>query len=136
MLPLSVTFSENKYSVYECSQEMARSFIPRATHFFVLIQTQDSCCTIITESEDSLESIRAEHDWVRLSIGGEIPFTASGVLASILDPLARKTISFLVISSFATDHIFLKSADLDEAQETLREAGIQVRKEISALNNR
>ncbi len=57
-----------------------------------------------------------------LKLSGPFPFTATGVLASVVGPLARAGISVLAVSSFDTDHLLVKRETLGRAIEVLAEA--------------
>jgi hypothetical protein len=58
---------------------------------------------------------RAERGWAMLKLAGPFPFTATGVLASVLAPLARAGISVFAVSTFDTDYVLVKRDDLARA---------------------
>jgi uncharacterized protein len=69
------------------------------------------------------DGVRCERDWRCLQIAGPIPFTALGVLASLVQPLAEAGIGVFAISTFDTDYLLVKATDLARASEALRKKG-------------
>lgn len=57
---------------------------------------------------------------------GPIPFETTGVLDSVLAPLARAKVSVFVFSTFDTDYFMVMSRDLERAIDTLVDAGHEV----------
>jgi putative acetyltransferase len=69
------------------------------------------------------QGIPCERGWRCLRVAGTIPFSVVGVLASLTAPLAEAGISVFAISSFDTDYLLVKSADLGRAVDVLRRRG-------------
>lgn len=67
--------------------------------------------------------VRAETGWRALVLEGPIPFAQTGVLASLAAPLAEARIGLFVVSTYDTDLVLVKEADLERAVVTLRAAG-------------
>jgi len=67
-------------------------------------------------------SVKQEAGWRLLKLRGPFSFTETGILSSVLDPLAFSRISILAMSTFDTDYVLVKSADLEAALRTLRNA--------------
>jgi hypothetical protein len=65
----------------------------------------------------------AEKGWVALKLEGPFPFSVTGVLASFLQPLADAQIPIFAISTFDTDFVLIKAADVREALKGLAAAG-------------
>jgi len=66
--------------------------------------------------------VRCEPGWRCLRLVGPIPFTAVGVRASLLAPLADAGVGIFAVSTFDTDYLLVKDRDLDQAVEALRAA--------------
>lgn len=64
-----------------------------------------------------------ERGWRALELEGPIPFGLTGILASVLDPLAAAGIGIFAFSTFDTDYILVKSADIAPAIAALRDVG-------------
>jgi hypothetical protein len=78
--------------------------------------------------EESLipPDIPRESGWRALKVDGPLAFELTGVLSSLLSPLAQAGISIFALSTFDTDYILVKAACLNQAVEALRRAGHQV----------
>jgi hypothetical protein len=72
------------------------------------------------------EGAVVEAGWRALTVSGPLDFDLVGVLAGLTTPLARAGISVFVLSSFDTDHLMVRSADLEKAVVTLTEAGYRL----------
>ena len=70
--------------------------------------------------------INTESGWVAAEVEGPLPFTATGILSSILQPLASQDISVFTISTFTTDLILLKQENVETAARVLKSAGHRV----------
>ena len=90
---------------------------------FVNITFTDDELAVICEAERVPASVRAERDWRILKLVGPFPFTAVGVLASLVTPLARAGISLLSITTYDTDYLLVKSSVFDDAVSVLVAAG-------------
>ncbi len=73
--------------------------------------------------------VKAEAGWRVLRLRGPFAFTETGILSSVLDPLAFSRISILAVSTFDTDYVLVKGAALEAALRTLRHAGHTVETE-------
>lgn len=72
------------------------------------------------------KGIPCEKDWRCLQLAGPIPFSTVGVLSSIIQPLADAGISVFAISTFDTDYLLVKAADLQRTIDALRQSGHSV----------
>lgn len=89
---------------------------------FSVTRTADEL-SIVCEQPLVPEGVRSERDWHCFRVAGEMPFTMVGVLASLVGPLADEGISVFAVSTFDTDYVLVKEADLERAQQALRQAG-------------
>lgn len=67
--------------------------------------------------------IRHEPGWLAFRVEGPLDFGLTGVLASLLEPLARAKVSIFALSTFDTDYILVKAAQADTAARALEAAG-------------
>jgi hypothetical protein len=61
------------------------------------------------------EGVRCERGWRCLRAAGAIDFSAVGVLASLLTPLAVGGVSAFAVSTFDTDHLLVREGNLGRA---------------------
>lgn len=67
-----------------------------------------------------------ESGWRLLSVRGPLPFMLTGIIAALSSELAAAGIALFTLSTFDTDHLLVRSTDLDRAVTTLRAAGHDV----------
>ncbi len=70
--------------------------------------------------------VKQERGWRLLKLAGPFEFTATGILSSVLEPLARAGISSLAVATFDADYILVKADRLDTAAQALRAAGHRI----------
>jgi hypothetical protein len=67
--------------------------------------------------------VHCESGWRCLRVAGAMPFTLVGVLAALTTAVARAGVGVFAVSTFDTDYLFIKAADLPRAVAGLRTAG-------------
>jgi uncharacterized protein len=65
------------------------------------------------------QGVRCEYGWRAFRIVGTIDFALTGVLASVLEPLAEAKVGIFALSTFDTDYILVRSEQLDLARAAL-----------------
>jgi hypothetical protein len=68
----------------------------------------------------------SERGWSCLRVAGPLAFSAVGMLASLIEPMARAGIPVFVVSTFDTVYLLIKAGDFDRAVVELRQAGYTV----------
>jgi hypothetical protein len=79
--------------------------------------------SIICSSEAVPFDSSHESGWRLLRMTGPFPFDLTGILTSVLTPLAAADVGILAISTFNTDYILVKHTRLGVAVTALRAAG-------------
>lgn len=64
-------------------------------------------------------NLRSEGPWRAFEIEGPIDFALTGVLASVLDPLAEAGLGIFALSTFDTDWILVRAEKIAAAQAAL-----------------
>lgn len=90
--------------------------------FFSITRTEDEL-SIVAAEERVPPGLACEWGWVCFKVEGPIDFSLTGVLASILNPLAEAGVSIFAISTYDTDYVLVKEEKLKEAQGALKSAG-------------
>ena len=72
------------------------------------------------------EGVQAETGWRALALRGPIDFGLTGVLASLLVPLADAEVSIFALSTYDTDLVLVKERQLAPAVRAIRAAGAVV----------
>jgi uncharacterized protein len=83
--------------------------------------------SIVCESKYAPSSVRAEKGWRCLKLEGPFPFAMTGVLASVLGPLAEAKVSIFAISTYDTDYVMVKEKAVARAIKALRTEGHEVK---------
>lgn len=75
---------------------------------------------------ERLDAQRVEPGWRLLTVRGPLEFSLTGIMAMLAGTLAAAGVGLFALSSFDTDHVLVKAADLDRATAAFREAGHEV----------
>jgi hypothetical protein len=94
---------------------------------FVSVTRTPDELSVVCLADAAPDGVRCEKGWRRLRVAGELDFALVGVLASLMAPLAEAGVSVFVVSTFDTDYLLVKDADLARAVEALKAAGHTVR---------
>lgn len=90
--------------------------------FMSLTRTEEELSVVCPASVVPPET-KQETGWRMFQLAGPIDFALTGVLASILDPLARAGIGIFALSTFNTDFVLVKGGQVAAAIQALRAAG-------------
>lgn len=83
--------------------------------------------SVVWESRLITEGYEAREDgWKCLKVEGKLDFSLTGILASIVNPLAEARISIFALSTFDTDYVLVKEEQLSRAKEVLAQAGFAI----------
>ena len=82
--------------------------------------------TVVCPEENVPAGITCNKSWCCLQVGGVLDFSATGILSSLSDPLAREGIPVYTLSTYSTDLILIKEKDLPRALRALSGAGHRV----------
>ena len=67
--------------------------------------------------------VHCQRDWRCFRVAGTLPFAAVDILASLVGPLARASISVFVVSTYDTDYLLVNANDSDRARDVLKAGG-------------
>jgi len=93
--------------------------------FFSITRTLDELSVVCAEPVIP-EGITSEKGWRCLKVHGPLDFSLTGILSSLLHPLAKANISVFALSTYDTDYVLVKAIDLERAKAVLLEEGIKV----------
>jgi len=96
---------------------------PPGAALWCAARTQDELSIVCPES-DAPARARVEPGWAALALAGPFALEGeTGILASVLDPLAAAQVSIFALSTFDTDYVLVHARALPAAAATLRAAG-------------
>jgi hypothetical protein len=90
--------------------------------FYSLTKTSEEL-SIVCEQKNVPTNIKQESNWRAMKVVGPLDFSLTGILASLAQPLAQAKISIFAISTFDTDFILVREANLLDAMKILSLAG-------------
>jgi uncharacterized protein len=90
---------------------------------FRSVTRTDNEVSVVCRDHDVPEGESVDRGWTVLEVMGPLDFSLSGVVASLVGPLAESDVPIFVISTFESDYVLVRSADLARAADALEEAG-------------
>jgi uncharacterized protein len=93
--------------------------------FIAIARTPDELSIVCAEASVPAE-VQAERPWRAFMVAGPLDFALTGILAAIATPLAEAGVPIFAISTFDTDYVLVRAADVSRATKALRTAGHRV----------
>lgn len=121
-MPLKLRLLRETFAVCRLSPEAAVPDWAGAGSFFSVTRTPDEL-SIVSPDSHVPKGILAERGWRCIKIQGPLPFSLTGVLASLVAPLAEAKVSVFAFSTYDTDYVLVKEAALDAALSALARSG-------------
>ena len=79
--------------------------------------------SVVCRDYDVPEGESVDRGWTVLETIGSLDFSLTGVISSLVAPLAAAEVPIFVISTFESDYVLVRSADLARAADALESAG-------------
>ena len=126
MRKLVVDVRPGAYAVFRlpAGQELAPELLKHGG--FVSVTSTDTEISVISAAELAPADAPQETGWRLLTVRGPLEFTLTGIMASLASALAAAGVPMFALSTFDTDHVLVKDADLTRAVAALNEAGHEV----------
>jgi hypothetical protein len=99
--------------------------IPEWAHgpgFISVTRTTDEL-SVVVEQMRVPPGVQCQTGFRALKLEGPFDFSQVGVLAVVLNPLAKAGVSIFALSTYDTDYVLVKQGDVERALGALREAG-------------
>jgi hypothetical protein len=97
-----------------------------ATSGFLAFTRTTEETSLVCDESCVPEGARVQRGFRALRVEGTLPFHLTGVLQSLVTPLAEVSVPVFVVSTYDTDYVLVSGDDLTRAIETLCKAGHSV----------
>jgi uncharacterized protein len=97
----------------------------RSGHFWSVTRS-DSELSVVCRQDQVPATASAERGWCAFEVAGPLDFSLTGVVASLVTPLADEQIPIFVVSTFETDYLLVREHDLQRSVAALTSAGHSV----------
>jgi uncharacterized protein len=97
----------------------------RTGHFWSVTRS-DSELSVVCPQEQVPPDASAERGWCAFEVAGPLDFSLTGIVASLVTPLADEGIPLFVVSTFETDYLLVREHDLHRSVAALTSAGHSV----------
>ena len=119
---LSFSVLPDKLAVCRFDPMAALPDLSAASSFFSITRTPEELSVVCDENDFGPE-IQCEKGWRCMKLHGPFNFSESGILASVIRPLAEAAVPIFAISTFDTDYLLIKAVDLKAALKVLTDEG-------------
>ena len=89
-----------------------------AGEFYAVCRAEGQLSIVCPDGHPPPE-IEADSGWRALKVRGPLPLSETGVIAALSTPLAEAGIAVFVVSTFDTDYLLIKEAQLSRAVRVL-----------------
>lgn len=121
MKALCLTVLSDEFSVWRLAADAPLPSI-EPNRFLSMTRTDDEL-SIVAPSTNAPVGAGTETGWSCLRVEGPLAFEMTGVLAALSAPLAKAEIPIFVVSTYDTDYLLVKAANLERACATLKDEG-------------
>lgn len=124
--PRTLTRLDGEYAICRLA---ANAPIPdwyRDSTFWSVTRTPNEL-SVVCSAARVPKGIQSEAPWHCFAVDGPIPFDETGVIASLSEPLRKAAVGIFVVSTYDTDYILVRAANVERAITAWRAAGHTVR---------
>ncbi len=122
MTILSLSLEPELYAVARLDHDLSIPSWARESPIYSITRTREELSVLCLESLVPRHE-RAERGWRLLRLDGVFPFSLTGILSSVLNPLGDVGVSIFAFSTFDTDYVMVPDVKLETAIAALAEAG-------------
>jgi hypothetical protein len=97
-----------------------------STEFLSVTRTADELSVVARESLVP-QAVKCDRAWRILKVEGPLDLSLTGILAALASPMAAERINIFAVSTFDTDYLLVKDAQLSHAVDTLVRAGHKIK---------
>jgi hypothetical protein len=108
------------------AQEAVPEWAQRRHEFLSVTRTLDEL-SIVCDAKMVPPGVRSESGWAAIKVEGPLVFTLTGILTSLLTPLADAGVPVFAISTFDTDYVMVRESMVEKAKAVLERQGHEFR---------
>jgi uncharacterized protein len=124
---LNLSLLEGRFAVLQLEPNSSVPAWALEGEFFSVSKTSEELSIVCLElNVPNNSDMRLARDWVCLKLQGPFEFSLTGILLSVLEPLAQAEIGIFALSTFNTDYVLVKTENLEKAIVALEAAGHSV----------
>jgi hypothetical protein len=120
---LTLVLEDDRIAVCRLSAEAKLPEWVQSDGFCSVTRTRDELSVVCSDDGRIPSEVKSERGCRLLRVAGTQAFELTGVLSSVLLPLAEAEIGIFAVSTFDTDYVMVKAEALSRAIKVLREAG-------------
>lgn len=121
-MPLTLTLLPQTYAVCRLSPTAPVPAWADGQGFVSISRNADEL-SVVCPQERVPGGVKADLEWRCFKFQGPFAFNETGILASVLEPLAQAKIGIFAVSTFDTDYLLIKSENLEPTLQALKSAG-------------
>lgn len=95
--------------------------------FLAVVRTRNELSIVCREDTVPRDLTEVQRGFRCLAVVGTLDFEQTGIIAQLTQPLANAGLSIFGISTYDTDHILVRTEDLEAARAALEAAGHTIR---------
>ena len=122
---LSIVVLPQRFAVCRLSPAAPLPQLRDGARLWSVTRTEDEL-SLVLEEADVPAGATVETGWRCLMVLGPLDLNVTGVLSSLAGPLAEAGVSIFSLSTYDTDYLLVKEADLESARDALAAAGHSV----------
>lgn len=132
---LSLSLLEDAYAVCKLSREAPIPVWANAGAFVSITRTEEEL-SVICPLASVPENVASVKGWRCFRVDGPLDFSMTGLLASLLAPLARADVSVLAVATYDTDYLLVREEQREQAVRLLSREGYRIRPPDDIKNRR
>ncbi|WP_431358276.1 ACT domain-containing protein [Sphingomonas faeni] len=119
---MKLRFVQGRYAVARLSADSPVPDWVSGPGFMAIVRADDEL-TIVCSDDQVPADVEAERGWVCFRTIGPIPFQATGVVKSLIDPLSSSGIGVFVVCTFDGEHLLVAERDRSKTVDLLIDSG-------------
>jgi uncharacterized protein len=124
---LNLSLLEGRFAVLQLEPDSSIPAWALEGEFFTVSKTSEELSIVCLDSNVPTNlNARLERGWACLKLQGPFEFSLTGILLSVLEPLAQVNVGIFALSTFNTDYVLVKTENLEQAILALEGAGHRV----------